>query len=189
MNDNILRRLQDPEELFTAQDLYAAFNAIAAQMGWQRSPEFQPLEPSVETATLVVEGKRRDLKTGKPVINPETDQPYIDRVYEHLAPVIVVRARTIKDTKITIPSLMDEILGSNLNPSNRTLSNAGLIALAKAVIVSPPNLVDQVCASSDDADLLFFEDFFACFNEWLSYRSEEVSKKKSGTEESKAGSE
>lgn len=111
------------------------------------------------------------------------------RTYEHLAPVVIVRARTVRDTKINIPNIVDQVLAGNLAPTNRTLSNATMVAIAKTVIVIPGDLVDRVLDSSSDADLLFFDDFYRSYLDWLNYKKNEVSTKKSGLEAEKAGNE
>ncbi len=153
--DSIKQRLLEPEATFTAKEMYHAFEALAEIYGYYRSPELPPKEQVVEITSLTLE---KYAKFG----------------------VLVVRPRTMRDTLITIPSLIDKILGNDFTPSQNTSFNASLIALAKTVIVSPVGIVEQILNSTDENDLEFFLDFAVHYAEWMRQRTDEATKKNSG---------
>ena len=172
----IRERLSDPNERFSPQELYEAFEAIAPEYGYHRSSDLPPPNGAqVETASITIEEKDKDGN--------------VLRNFYHLAPVVIVRPRTQRDSMIAIPSLVDRILADNLSPSPGVMLNAQVIALAQTVIVSPPGLVDRVLASSDDADMGFFMAFFQNYREWSEARSAELDRKKSGVKGKETGSE
>lgn len=152
---SIKERLLDPNERFAPAEMFSAFEAIAEEYGFHRSKELPPKELDIETISIAIKG------------------------YEKFG-VVVVRPRTNRDSMITIPSLVDRILGDDFTPSQNTVFNANLIALARTMIVSPPGLCDRVLNSTDDEDLRFFISFAEEYAAWMGARAEEVRKKKSG---------
>lgn len=112
--------------------------------------------------------------------------------FEHLGP-ITVRPRTVGDTMLKIPGLVDQLLGSNMNPSAQSRYNALMIAIAQHAIVYPDDLVDRVLASNDPRDLQaelpveepkpggpktfrtsFFEQFAKEYGDWCEGKVEEA---------------
>ncbi|MBD2019346.1 hypothetical protein H6F43_04000 [Leptolyngbya sp. FACHB-36] len=154
---NLEERLQDPNDRFSSAEIYQLFELLAEQYGYHRSPELPPRNTIAETASLTVKG------------------------FEHLG-VIVVRPRTMRDSMIVIPGLIDKLLGDNFQPSQSSAFNAGMIALASTVIVSPPSLVERVLKSTDDQDLNFFANFAQEYSNWLTARNKALHEKKSGAE-------
>ncbi len=148
-------RLQDPDERFAPQEIYALFEQLAEEYGFHRDPNLPAKGSIAETTSLTLEG------------------------YEHLG-VVVVRPRTIGDTMVSIPNLVDKLLGANLQPSQASSWNANLIALAKTVIVAPPRLVDSILESADDTNLGFFLAFATEYAKYMKARAEAVKQKKSG---------
>ena len=152
---SIKERLLDTNERFAPAEMYQIFESLAEEYGFHRSKELPPKELNIETISIAIKG------------------------YEKFG-VVVVRPRTNRDSMIVLPSLVDKILGDDFTPSQNTVFNANLIALARTMIVSPIGLCDRVLDSTDDEDLRFFIKFAEEYAEWMGARAEEVRKKKSG---------
>lgn len=146
----------DPEAVFSQTELYQAVELIAPQLGFER-PGIDPLPPQAiaKTTALTIPG------------------------YEHIG-VMLVRERTVQDVQVNVPSLMDKLLGNNLAPSLATYSSVARIALAKIVIVSPVNLVQQILDSTDARNMKFFLDFDVEYGKWMKALADEIAKKNSG---------
>lgn len=170
MTTNLAERLQDSNERFAPSEIFQLFEHLAEQYGFHRSPDLPPRHLTVETVSMTV--------------------PHFEEVG-----VIVVRPQTVNDSMVSIPNLVDRILGNNLQPSQNSTFNAQLIALARTVIVSPPHLVDEILMESDDDFYMnrsvqvegksvsksFFLEFAKEYNVWKKARAEEARKKKSGS--------
>ena len=152
----IQERLKDPKARFSQSEIYEVFEELAEQYGFYRDEKLPQKKEAVATESLIVTG------------------------FEEWG-VIVVRPRSLRDSMVVIPNLIDQLLADNLNPSENSRFNAHLIAIAKTVIVSPPNFVDQVLASENIADLEWFNAFFVEYRAWMDARTEEASKKKQAT--------
>jgi hypothetical protein len=94
---------------------------------------------------------------------------------------IGVRARTVADSMLKIPARTEALLGTNVESAkNRAYYAASIVAIAEHAIVSPPDLVQKVMASSDPKDVTFFYQFneeYAKLNEDF---IKHVKQKKSG---------
>lgn len=155
-------RLNDPTATFTQSEIFAVFEEMAERYGFYRDQRLPERGSVQETTSMVVDG------------------------FEHLG-VLVVRPRTNRDSMITIPSVVDRILGANMNPSPNTLYNATAIAMAEVLILSPPGFVEQILESSDVRDLNFFGAFAKQYGEWQNSLTEAARGKDSGTEETDDG--
>lgn len=153
--NNLVERLQDPNERFSPQEMYHIFEAMAEQYGFHRDPNLPVKGAIVETTSLTV---------------PK---------FEHWG-VLIVRPRTQHDSLMGIPNLADKLLGDNFQPSQGTAFNAKLIALARTVIVSPVNIVERILRSEDEEDLNFFMAFGIEYKRWMDHRAAEIKAKKSG---------
>jgi hypothetical protein len=151
----IAERLTDPNERFSSADLYEAFEALGSQYGWHRDPNLPKPGMPVQTASMTV---------------PK---------FEHLG-VLIVRPRTGRDTLITLPNLVDKLLGDNFVPSQKASFNVNLIALASTVIIAPVGIVEQILNSDDDTELKFFLAFAEEYSKWMQARAEEAKAKKFG---------
>lgn len=152
---SIQERLKDPKAKFSQSEIYQAFEELADQYGFYRDEKL-PQKQSVQTTSLVVTG------------------------FEDWG-AIVVRPNTLKDSMVTVPNLTDYLLGDNLNPSQVSTRNAQLIALAKTVIVSPPDFVDRILASENVEDFKWFNAFFREYQAWMDSRNNEAKEKKPTT--------
>lgn len=159
---SISDRLNDPEATFTQAEIYAAFEELAERYGFYRDQRLPERNSVKETTSLTVDG------------------------FEHLG-VLVVRPRTNRDSMITIPSVVDRILGDNMSPSPNTLYNATAIAMAECLIISPPGFVERILESSDLQDLNFFGAFAGQYQAWQNSLTEEARGKDSGTGEKDVG--
>lgn len=161
---NLQERLQDPTATFTQSEVFQAFENLAETYGYHRSPDLPQKEVVQETTSMVVDG------------------------YEHWG-VLVIRPRTLRDSMITIPSVVDALLKDNMAPSQNTVYNATAIAMTKVLVVSPPGITNQVLESSSRKDLGFFNAFTKQYQEWMDAQTAEASEKKSGEVETASGTE
>jgi hypothetical protein len=107
--------------------------------------------------------------------------------FEHLG-AIVVRPRTFRDSMIIIPLYVDQEINramaeigiEDVNPSGQLRYNAMMIAIARTVIVEPPDLVDKLLESTKGSDFTFFGKFAEEYTDWMDAQSEEAQEKKSG---------
>lgn len=166
-------RLLDPDEVFSQQEVYTAFEALAEKYGYHKDPSLPVKGAIAETATLTI--------------------PH----FEDLG-VMIVRPKTIQDSMITLPNLMDALLENNINPSQQTLFNLSLIALMRTVVVSPPGIVDQLLRSPEGDYLAreidgtrhnVFIEFAQEYGNWAKMKSEAVAQKKSGAVTAGSGTE
>jgi hypothetical protein len=156
-------RLRDPDERFSPAEMHQVFESLAEEYGFHRDPRMQPKEAIAETASLVI--------------------PH----FEDLGPVIV-RPRTVGDFMHGIPSRVDRILSDNYSPSQNSAFNAGCVAIAQTVIVSPPTLIDDILKADaelyireeDGATYNFFWEFQKEYQAWSDDRAEAIKAKKSG---------
>ncbi|MCD8487891.1 MAG: hypothetical protein LRZ84_14435 [Desertifilum sp.] len=148
-------RLQNPDEIFTTAEVYQAFEALAEKYGYYRDNRLPSRDVIQNTTSILI---------------PE---------WEHLG-AILIRPQTLNDAMLVIPSLVDKLLGTNLEPSRNTVFNASVIALAQTVIVSPPNLVEDILSSNDPRDLNFFIAFASEYKRWTDVQLEESKLKKFG---------
>lgn len=155
-------RLNDPNATFSQSEIYAVFEELAERYGFYRDQRLPERNSVMETTSMTVDG------------------------FEHLG-VLVVRPRTNRDSMITIPSVVDRILGDNMNPSQGTLYNATAIAMAEVLIVSPPGFVEQILESSDIQDLNFFGAFAGQYQRWQNELAETARGKGSGSVEAGDG--
>ncbi|MBT9160464.1 MAG: hypothetical protein DDT26_01750 [Dehalococcoidia bacterium] len=151
----IREKLQNPGATFSRDEMYAIFEELSEDYGFYRSKDLPQKDKRVETASLIVKG------------------------FEDLGP-IVVRPMTVQDTLINLPSWIDKILGDNLDPSKRAYGSAATLAIARLVVVSPPNLVSDMLASENPNSVQFFYNFAEEYSAWREVRLEEVREKKSG---------
>jgi hypothetical protein len=149
-------RLLDPAATFSSKEIYQVFETLAEDYGFYRDPKLPEPGQSIETMSMTVKG------------------------FEHLG-ALIVRPRTIRDSMVSLPGLVDKLLGDNMNPSRNATNNANLIAIAQHAIVSPPNLVDKLLQSGNPKDIAFFLNFANEYADWLDQKSKEADQKKSGT--------
>lgn len=147
-------RLLDANERFSPSEVGRLFEELGEQYGWHRSPNLPPKEIVMQTESITIPG------------------------YEQLG-LIVVRPRTNRDQLVNIPNLVDRLLEGNFNPSQDTLINLRLIALAQTVIVSPPGFVDRIL-EGNEIGAMFFVAFANEYAAWSEQRLNEVAEKKSG---------
>lgn len=149
-------RLQNPEEIFTTAEVYQAFEELSQKYGYYRDERLPSREVMVNaTTSFIIPG------------------------WEHLG-AIIIRPQNLQDVMINVPSLVDKLLGSNLEPSRNSVFNASVIALAKTVIVSPPNFVEDILTSNDPQDLNFFIVFAQEYKRWADIQLAESKLKKFG---------
>lgn len=160
---NISEKLNDPDAVFSQQEIYAAFEELSDRYGFHRDPNLPPRNSIHETTSMTVDG------------------------FEHLG-VLIVRPRTIRDSMTTIPSRVDAVLKDNFSPSQNTIYNATAIAMAETLIVSPPGIVETILNSTNIKDLGFFNAFAKQYQDWMESRIQEASEKKSGEAEPENGS-
>lgn len=72
---------------------------------------------------------------------------------------ITVRQRTVRDSMISIPVKVDELLKGTPNPGNYQYNAAYAIAIAQFAILEPVGLVEQILSSPDENDINFFYRF------------------------------
>ena len=155
MSDRLRERLADSNERFSPNEIYELFEVLSEDYGFHRDPELPARGQKIETTSMTVPG------------------------FEHFG-VLVVRPRTVRDSMVAIPSLVDRILGENFQPSQQSTFNAQLIALARTVIVAPIGIVDRILESDNDDDFRFFLAFGTEYGNWISDRTKAASEKKSG---------
>ncbi|NER79650.1 MAG: hypothetical protein F6K42_08720 [Leptolyngbya sp. SIO1D8] len=159
---DIETKLGNPDATFTQAEIYAAFELLAERYGFYRDQRLPERNSVQETTSMTVDG------------------------FEHLG-VLIIRPRTLHDSMIDIPSLVDEMLKGNFYPSQNTIYNATAIAMAKSLIVSPPGLVERLLESTDSKDFQFFNEFGKQYQKWMNERVEAAREKKSGPDEEESG--
>jgi hypothetical protein len=154
---SVVEKLKDPTATFTQSEMYAVFEELAETYGFYRDQRLPERNSVQETTSMVVDG------------------------FEHLG-AVVVRPRTNRDAMITIPSVVDRILGNNMTPSNGTYFNATAIAMAETLIISPPGFVERLLESTNIQDLNFFGAFTEQYKAWQESLTKEAQGKGSGPE-------
>lgn len=164
---SLAERLNDPTEIFTQAEVFSLFEELSAKYGYYRDKKLPPPEKIKSAiAAMTVDG------------------------YEHFG-VLLVKPLTQRDQVIGIPSLMDKELAAtdNLNPGAASYRGAQVLAYARAAIVSPPDLVDEILDSEDPRDANFFFAFNQQHNAWQLDLTKEAAEKKSGPATKATGSE
>lgn len=151
--NELQKRLQDPNEIFTLAEVHQAFDLLGPDYGWQRD-ERLPIMGTVRTFPLTVPA------------------------FEYLG-VIVVRLLTGQDRLITMPNLRDKALGDNFNPSQMSLVYAETLAQAQCAIVAPPDLVDSLLRDEDPEAIAFFFAFSKEYKALVDDQAQALREKKS----------
>ena len=121
--------------------------------------------------------------------------------FEHLGE-ITVRPRTNRDIMNTIPTLTDQRLVGNMNPSMTSRYNAALEAAMDLAVVQPEGIVDIILDSENPRDLRVevgkgknkkqinvFQQFSEEYEQWIADMINQASEKKSGPETMESGNE
>lgn len=136
--DELSNKLDDPNEIFTLAEVYAAVDELAPLNGWRRDG-YKPPAATVQTYQILVDN------------------------FEHYG-IITVKLLSVMEQRIVVPNDRDYYL--TLNSSGGFLSkealqeaytNCTIVATLKSAIVSPPGLVNKILqdpASEDGYEFL-----------------------------------